>query len=289
MIRQNTRFSIKYYYLCAGNQCELVVCKRQLSDMIELRNLVTGYRSGGREKIVSRGVNATLGKGELTCLIGPNGIGKSTLLRTLASFQPMLEGEIIIGGRPASQLTSAEMSRLISVVLTNNTSICNLSAFDVVAMGRMPYTGFWGRLKPKDRHIVNECMGLVGVQHLAEQMIDTLSDGERQKTMIAKAIAQQTPVILLDEPTAFLFYPNKVAVMMLLRRLAHGQGKAILLSIHDIDLALQVADKVWLMDEKGNITVGTPAELCSNGMITERIKGDGIQFDAENRSFYVKV
>ena len=257
--------------------------------MIELKKLVTGYLSGSKEKVVSRNVDASLNKGELTCLIGPNGIGKSTLLRTVAAFQPFLGGEILIDGRPSSEYSSAELSRLISVVLTDNSSICNLSVFDVVSMGRMPYTGFWGRLKPADRRIVNECMELVGIQHLASQMIDTLSDGERQKTMIAKAIAQQTPVILLDEPTAFLFYPNKVGVMMLLRRLAHEQGKAVLLSVHDIDLALQVADMVWLMDENGNITAGTPSQLCSEGLIETHIIGNNIRFDAVNRTFHVEV
>lgn len=257
--------------------------------MIEIKNLKTGYHVSGHEKIVGDDLNAELRKGELTCLIGPNGSGKSTLLRTIASFMPKLGGEILIDGRNLEDFSASELSRLISIVLTDNSSIHNLSVFDVVSMGRMPYTGFWGYLNAHDRKIVDDCLEMVGVKHLALHMIDALSDGERQKVMIAKAIAQQTPIILLDEPTAFLYYPNKVAVVLLLRKLAHEMNKTILLSIHDIDIALQIADNIWMIEDDGRLVVGNPTELCDSGVIAKHIVNENIEFDKEGRTFYVKA
>lgn len=256
--------------------------------MVELKQLTTGYHTSGKDKVISHSLNAKLNEGELTCLIGPNGAGKSTLLRTIAGFQPAISGEVCITDKDITTYSSAQLSQLISIVLTDNTQIHNLSAFDVVAMGRMPYTGFWGRLREEDKRIVNECLDMVGVRHLSAQMIETLSDGERQKTMIAKAIAQQTPVILLDEPTAFLYYPNKVNTMLLLRRLAHDMKKTILLSIHDIDLALQMADNIWLMNSHSQLTVGTPIQLCEQEIIQKEICNEHIEFDAVRRTFQAK-
>lgn len=256
--------------------------------MVELKQLTTGYHTSGNDKVVSHSLNARLNEGELTCLIGPNGVGKSTLLRTIAGFQPAISGKVCIAGCDITTYSPAQMSRLISIVLTGNTQIHNLSAFDVAAMGRMPYTGFWGRLRREDKRIVDECLDMVGVSHLSAQAIDTLSDGERQKVMIAKAIAQQTPVILLDEPTAFLYYPNKVSTMLLLRRLAHHMKKTVLLTIHDIDLALQTADNIWLMNRDSQLTIGTPAQLCQQGTIQTEICDEHIDFDAVRRTFQVK-
>jgi iron complex transport system ATP-binding protein len=160
---------------------------------------------------------------------------------------------------------------------------------ELVALGRSPYTDFWGRLTDDDHHIVDESLALVGISHLAERLVDTLSDGERQKAMIAKAIAQETPVILLDEPTAFLYYPNKVGVMLMLRSLAHDMGKTILMSIHDIDLALQVADNIWLLTEDGTLINGTPEQLCSDGTIQRHVVSEDIEFDTLRRTFSIKL
>lgn len=255
---------------------------------IELKDLATGYHSKGNDKVVSKDLNAVVHSGELTCLIGPNGAGKSTLLRTIAGFQPAISGDVLLDGQSVSSYESNELAKNISIVLTDNSNIQNLTAYEVVAMGRTPYTGFWGRLKSADKSIVQNCLQLVGIENIAQQAIQTLSDGERQKTMIAKAIAQETPNILLDEPTAFLYYPNKVAIMMLLRRLAHEMGKAVLLSIHDIDLALQVADKILFMQKDGSIICGTPEQLCENGTIEQQITGSDIEFDRTNMAFKVK-
>ncbi len=257
--------------------------------MVELRQLTTGYHASGNDTIISPSLNAKLSEGELTCLIGPNGAGKSTLLRTIAGFQPAIKGEVYVGGIEIASFSPNQLSKTISIVLTDNTQIHNLSVFDVVAMGRMPHTGFWGRLNENDRMIVTDCLEMVGISHLSNHMIETLSDGERQKAMIAKAIAQQTPIILLDEPTAFLYYPNKVNTMLLLRRLAHEMHKTILLSIHDIDLALQTADNIWLMNHCSQLTTGTPKQLCEQGIIQKEICSEYIDFDATHCTFHAKI
>lgn len=237
--------------------------------------------------MVSRDINASLISGQLTCLIGPNGTGKSTLLRTLGGFQPALSGEVTIFNQSISRFSNEELSKLISIVLTNNSHIKNLTTYEVIGLGRSPYTGFWGRLSEHDHQIVRKCIAQVGIEHVAQQAFQTLSDGERQKAMIAKAIAQETPIILLDEPTAFLYYPNKVGVMLMLRRLAHEMNKAVLLSIHDIDLALQVADQIWLLADDGSLINGTPEQLCSDGSIQQHVVSEHIEFDPQRRTFYI--
>lgn len=189
-------------------------------------------------------LTAALRKGELTCLLGPNGIGKSTLLRTLSAFQPKLGGSVGINGREIADYSDKELSRLIGVVLTEKPDVQQMTVRELVELGRSPYTGFWGTLDDDDRQVVSQSLRLVGIERLAPRLVHTLSDGERQKVMIAKALAQQTPVILLDEPTAFLDYPSKKEMFQMLAQLCHEQGKAVLVSTHDLDIALPIADSV---------------------------------------------
>ncbi|MBO4611978.1 MAG: ABC transporter ATP-binding protein [Bacteroidaceae bacterium] len=227
----------------------------------ELNNLVIGYPT----RKVAGPMTVSLHQGELCCLLGSNGAGKSTLLRTLAAFQPPLSGQILLDGRDISDISARELSTLIGIVLTERVRVAGITVRDMVAMGRSPYTNFWGRLTQEDHRLVDEAMQLVGVDGFASRQVSTLSDGERQKVMIAKALAQGTPIILLDEPTAFLDFPSKVEAMLLLSRLAHDLQKTIFLSTHDLDLALQTADRLWLMPSsmsKGEIAVGTPRELA---------------------------
>ena len=250
--------------------------------MITLSNLTTGY---GRH-IISRRISATLQRGELVSLLGANGIGKSTLLRTMAAFQPALEGEIIIGSAPLSQLSASERSHLIGVVLTERPAVQNMRASELVGMGRSPYTGFWGTLSDEDRRIVDEAMQRTGIEALAHRFVDTLSDGERQKVMIAKAVAQQTPIILLDEPTAFLDFPSKVDTMRMLRQLAHSMQKVIFLSTHDIEMALQLSDRVWLMTSEG-IHSGTPDQLAADGTLEAFLRHDGVCFNPGDKTLRI--
>ncbi len=279
--------------------------------MIELKDLTIGYAQKNNTKVVASGINATLHSGRLTCLIGANGIGKSTLLRTLSAFQPPLNGEIFIDSEspiPLSTLTDKQLSRLIGVVLTEKPDVQNMTVFELVGLGRSPYTGFWGRLNEEDKEVVKESLRLVGIESLQDRLIQTLSDGERQKTMIAKALAQQTPVIYLDEPTAFLDYPSKVEMLTLLRHLARETGKTIFLSTHDMELALQIADELWLMTagtpssdtaenpsnnglcqnpKETTLIIGTPRELAANGSLSHFIDRPGLHFDPQTLAIRV--
>ena len=241
-------------------------------ESVVLHNLSIGYLTKGNEKVVANGLNATINNGELTCLLGRNGIGKSTLLRTLSAFQPALEGEIVISStQPPSSITSLtdkQLSRLIGIVLTEKPDVQNMTIEELVGMGRSP------------------AIQLVGIENLQGRMVHTLSDGERQKVMIAKALAQQTPIIYLDEPTAFLDFPSKVETMQLLRRLALEEQKTIFLSTHDVELSLQLADKIWLM-EPGHLSVGTPRQLADEGVLSRFIEHDGITFDKESLTIHI--
>ena len=213
---------------------------------ITTNRLTVGYR-GHR---VVEDISLSLPCGRLVCLLGPNGAGKSTLLRTLCGFQPPIAGTVTISGSDITTMSAAEVARLVSVVLTDRPLTSSLTAAEMVGMGRAPYTGFWGRLSDDDRRLISEAMQTVGIAPLATRRMGRLSDGERQKVMIAKALAQHTPVIVLDEPTAFLDYPSKVAVMKTLARLAHDEGKTILMSTHDLELAAQQGDELMKIENK---------------------------------------
>ena len=213
---------------------------------ITTNRLTVGYR-GHR---VVEDISLSLPCGRLVCLLGPNGAGKSTLLRTLCGFQPPIAGTVTISGSDITTISAAEVARLVSVVLTDRPLTPSLTAAEMVGMGRAPYTGFWGRLSDDDRRLVSEAMQTVGIAPLATRRMGQLSDGELQKVMITKALAQHTPVIVLDEPTAFLDYPSKVAVMKTLARLAHDEGKTILMSTHDLELAAQLGDELMEIENK---------------------------------------
>ena len=277
--------------------------KKNKKMMITLKNLVVGYPDGRHTRQLNHAANEEAHDGMLTCLIGANGAGKSTLLRTIAGFQLPLEGTVSLGGDDVRALSPRQRAERMAVVLTDRPDVMCTTVWEMVATGRAPFTGFWGRLSGKDRDIVTRSLRLVGIEWMADRTVASLSDGERQKVMIAKALAQQTPVILLDEPTAFLDYPSRVEVMQLLLNIAHEEHKTVLLSTHDLDLALQTADRIWLFEkergekkeeeegkeerkEKGKekeketngdkmskIISGTPQELVSNGSISRFAKG----------------
>lgn len=205
--------------------------------------VIEGLSIGYRHKTIAEKLSATIGCGAMTCLIGRNGLGKSTLLRTLAGLQPALKGCVTleIDGREhkLAETDQATLARLVSVVLTDKVDVSNMTAAEVVAMGRMPYTNFFGKLKAHDKDIVRQSLDMVGMGAFAKRDISTMSDGERQKIMIARTLAQQTPIIILDEPTAFLDYTSKVETMRLLASLAQDMGKIVMASTHDIDITLR--------------------------------------------------
>lgn len=232
----------------------------------EIQHLTTGYRAARRTHPVGHALDATLRGGTLTALLGTNGSGKSTLLRTMAGLQPPLSGTVLWDGRRVETLDLRTLARTVSVVLTARPDAAMMTVREVVATGRIPHAALFARLGQADRARVERAIALVGATPYADRSIARLSDGERQRAFIAKALAQDTDAILLDEPTAFLDYPSKVGTLQLLRRLAHDEGKAILLSTHDVELALRHADRLWLLSPD-RIEDGTPADFTASGRL----------------------
>lgn len=236
-----------------------------MSALLAARGLSVGYKVGGRERVIAADLNVSLNSGEMICLVGPNGAGKSTLLRTLAGMQAPLTGEVLLEGAPLSSLDNAARARRIALVLTSPIDIDYMTAEEVVALGRYPYTGISGRLNEADRRMVVWALRVVGAESLAARPLRTLSDGERQKVMIARALAQEPALLLLDEPTAYLDLTHRAEVMRLLRLLAregvHDRPLGVLLSTHELDLSLRSADQMWLMRAGHPLKTGTPDEL----------------------------
>lgn len=248
-------------------------------------DLSIGYSKKKNNYIVQSGLNLELRPGELVCLIGPNGSGKSTLMRTLAGLQKSLAGDVFVSGENIHNLSQQNKALLISMVLTDRVDIDNATVFDIVSLGRFPYTHWWGGIAVEDKKIISDAIDLVHLNDKADQYLNELSDGERQRVMIAKALAQDTPIILLDEPTAHLDLPNRVEIMLLLHRLAHQTRKGILLSTHELDLALQAGDRIWLMDSKNGIECGVPEDLVFNGSFDKTFKSKNYIFNASNGNF----
>ncbi|MEZ4594134.1 MAG: ABC transporter ATP-binding protein [Chloroflexota bacterium] len=254
--------------------------------ILHTENLAIGYPNRKEPPVVvAEKIGVGLQPGELVCLLGPNGAGKSTLMRTLAGMQAPLHGRIHLNNQPLASLSARELARHLSVVLTEPINAGMLTGWDLVALGRHPYTNWSGKLTAVDETAVHQAIAAVGATPLAQRHVHTLSDGERQKIMIARALAQEPKVMLLDEPTAFLDLPRRVEIMHILRQLARDSDCAILLSTHDLDLALRNADKIWLLPKGGALQVGTPEELVLNGSFEAAFQADGVQFDPLTGSF----
>ena len=225
--------------------------------IISLSQLSVGYTLS--HPVISD-INLELRSGQLACLIGENGIGKSTLLKTLTGFLPKLKGSLLLGNRDIESFSQRELARQVSIVVTQKPDVQNLTIEEIIGLGRSPYTGFFGRLRAEDRKVVDDAIATMGIEKLRGRMIQTLSDGERQKVMIAKALAQETPIILLDEPTAFLDFPSKAETFQSLQRMAHEKDKLILLSTHDLELAVRFADSL-LEVKKGTLQTVSATEV----------------------------
>jgi len=225
--------------------------------VISLSQLSVGYTLS--HPVISD-INLELRSGQLACLIGENGIGKSTLLKTLTGFLPKLKGSLLLGNRDIESFSQRELARQVSIVLTQKPDVQNLTIEEIIGLGRSPYTGFFGRLRAEDRKVVDDAIATMGIEKLRGRMIQTLSDGERQKVMIAKALAQETSIILLDEPTAFLDFPSKAETFQSLQRMAHERDKLILLSTHDLELAVRFADSL-LEVKKGTLQAVSATEV----------------------------
>lgn len=246
---------------------------------ISLKNITLGYGS----RILLRDVSADLPAGALTALLGRNGTGKSTLLRAIMGLGTVAAGSIRICGVELAALTPQRRASTVSFVTTEKVRIANLTCEEVVSLGRAPYTDWFGRIRETDRDAIAHSLRITGMEAFARKTMDTLSDGESQRIMIARALAQDTPVILLDEPTAFLDLPNRYELCTLLRRLAHDERKCILFSTHDLDIALSLCDTIALIDPPSLHHLPTD-EMVRSGHIERLFAGGGIRFDPATRS-----
>ncbi len=244
-------------------------------------DLAVGYRNGKNAVTLLRGLNLTLESGKLVALLGQNGAGKSTLLRALTCDEKPLSGTIQVDGRNLAEMSQKERSRLIGLVSTDRIQAGALTVRELVALGRQPHTGFLGRLDDEDHEIVRQSMEDAGIIGKAEDYVASLSDGERQKAMIARALAQQTPIIILDEPTAFLDVASRIETMRLLQTLAHDRGKAVLLSSHDISQSLMLADELWLITTDRQVITGTTTDLLASGAMDRLFTNRSIHFNPQ--------
>jgi iron complex transport system ATP-binding protein len=249
---------------------------------------VPGYAANGRRTAVASRIDETLRAGELACLIGPNGAGKSTLMRTMAGLQAPLDGVVRFNGEDVHRMAPAIRARSLAVVLTETIHVPMLTAYDLVAFGRVPYTDWGGKLTARDREMIGYALAAVGANELSSRYIVELSDGERQRVMIARALAQEPSAMILDEITGFLDLPRRIEIMQLLRRAAHEWGCAALLSTHDLDLALRTADRIWLMTKDRPLRTAMPETLVLNGAFQAAFTLDDVEFDEQSGSFRVR-
>lgn len=252
--------------------------------ILVIQHLNIGYSKGKEKTNIQADLNLHLKRGELVCLIGPNGTGKSTLIRTLAGLQKSLSGEIEIESKSITKISNREKALKIALVLTDKIQVENSRVFDIVALGQFPYSHWLKGLSNDAKEKISEAIRMVHLEHKARYFFNELSDGEKQRVMIAKALAQDTPLIFLDEPTAHLDLPNRVEIMLLLHKLAHQTNKAILLSTHELDLALQAADRIWLMKQNG-VLEGVPEDLVLKGIFNEVFQSDAYFFNPANGNF----
>ena len=243
------------------------------------RDLAVGYRNGKQLVTLLSGLNLSLERGKLVALLGQNGAGKSTLLRAITCDEKPIAGTIMAAGKNLVEMSQRERSRLLGLVSTERIQAGALTVEELVGLGRQPHTGFLGRLDASDHEIIRQSMADAGIIAKAREYVSSLSDGERQKAMIAKALAQQTPLIVLDEPTAFLDVASRIETMRLLQTLAHDRGKAVLLSSHDISQSLMLADELWLITTDRQVLTGSTSQLVADGAMDHLFNNKSIHFN----------
>ena len=256
--------------------------------VLETQNLKIGYRKKHQETVIASGININVRKGELVAVIGVNGVGKSTFLRTLSGIQPALEGNVLINGEDRNLFSSEKLAALISLVLTEQPLSKNLGVAELVALGRQPYTNWIGSLSAEDKRKVTEALQLVNIENIQHKKCYELSDGQLQKVLIARALAQDTPIMILDEPTSHLDMYHKAQVLKLLKELSVQTQKAILFATHEINLALELCDRIILMKPDG-VVEGSPEEHFQKGAFESIFPSDLIFFDSNTRSFRIKT
>ena len=256
-------------------------------NILTTSGLTIGYKTKKATTIIAEQLQLKLPLGKLITLIGSNGIGKSTLLRTLTGIQKPLEGTVLLNDKNISAYEPLELAQHLSLVLTEKLPPSNLSVFELVALGRQPYTNWLGTLSDEDIAQIKKALELTQITHLSDKRHYEISDGQLQKVLVARALAQDTPLIILDEPTTHLDLLHKVTLFQLLKRLAHETGKCILFSTHDIDLAIQLSDEMIVM-LPGTVLQDTPCNLIENQIFDQLFKDENIVFDSEKGKFIIR-
>lgn len=254
--------------------------------ILSAQHLSIGYHNKKQTDTIASDIDLAFAEAELIALIGANGIGKSTLLRTLTGIQKPLSGEVQLNQKNITTYTPAALAQNLAVVLTESLPPSNLSVFELVVLGRQPYTNWLGTLSPEDLDKVNQAIALTQIEHLTHKKHFEISDGQLQKVLIARALAQDTPLIILDEPTTHLDLLHKVNLIRLLKKLASETGKCILYSTHDLDLALQLSDKIVVM-ASNSVVQGTPKDLIESKTFDKLFNDNSIRFDAQKGGFIV--
>lgn len=256
------------------------------NNILSTSNLSIGYTAKKEKNYIAQNIDLQLQSGKLVALIGANGIGKSTLLRTLTAIQKPLSGTIFLNEKEIQTYNSLELAQQLSLVLTEKLPPSNLTVFELIALGRQPYTNWVGKLSEDDTAKIQEAMQLTQISHLATKKHYEISDGQLQKALIARALAQDTPLIILDEPTTHLDLLHKVAVFKLLKKLAHETQKCILFSTHDIDMAIQLSDEIILMTPE-RVVQDQPCNMITKGIFNTLFNDEHIVFDAEKGKFVI--
>ena len=259
----------------------------QLNKILSVENLSVGYQCKSKRTIIAEKINLELEEGKLISLIGANGIGKSTLLRTLSGLQKPLSGTVYLNGKDIQKFEASTLAQNLSLVLTEKLPSSNLSVFELIALGRQPYTNWIGKQTEEDLEKINLAIRLTNIEHLKDKKHFEISDGQMQKVLIARALAQDTSLIILDEPTTHLDLVHKISVFKLLKKLALETNKCILFSTHDIDLAIQLSDEMVVMTENG-VVYDEPCNLISKGVFDALFQDENIKFDKEHGKFIVQ-
>jgi len=254
--------------------------------ILRTEDLTIGYRNKKKKIVIASNLNLSLPTGKLVCVLGKNGIGKSTLLRTITKVQPKLSGKIFLGGREIEQISNAELSKKMSLVLTERAPENNLTVYELIALGRQPYTNWIGTLTEEDHKLIELAINQTNINDLAPKKHYELSDGQLQKVMIARALSQNTEMITLDEPTAHLDIHNKIEIFKLLKKLTIELNKTILISTHEIHIALQLADELWLM-KQAEIVSGKTSDLVANKSVANLFESDLVKFNAKSKQFII--
>lgn len=262
--------------------------KKDILEILSLNSLRIGYSSGGNAKMLLSPLEASARQGELIALIGRNGTGKSTLLRTLAGLQKPLGGDILYSGRSIRNYTRRDIARKIGYISTEIVKVSNMRVYDLVALGRFPYTNWYGKIDEENDVIIRDAIEKTGMAALSGRFITELSDGERQKAMIARILAQDTGIMVMDEPTAFLDIGSKFEILHLMHVLSQKSGKTIIFSTHDLNAAMSQADKIWLIQDD-RLLEGAPEDLMLSGAFENLFDSQDIRFDPEHGTYSFKT